>query len=443
MSFFYKLLGALPSVKEPVQVPNVKKKLIWTVIVLVIFFVMGTIQLIGLDTSRIVDIGFYQTILASNMGTIISLGIGPIVLASIILQLLVGVKIINLDFSNKDGRAKFSALQKFLAIILSIVEAIVMVTIGLLHPLSGMMIFVVTQIALGSIFLMYLDEVVTKYGIGSGIGLFIAAGVCKVIIWTIFVIPSVATGGGLLFQAISYMKTGAMIQLLSYVILPIIITLLVFLIVVFVENMHVNIPLTVGRSGIGAKYPVKLLYVSNMPVILTATLFANLALFARLASGTFLEGIVFTITNVLRPQNRLLQNIILGGVSGTAIVNALIYMVIFVAFCVLFGVFWVRMANQSSKSVAQQLQRSGMSIPGFRRDERVLTTVLKRYIPTITILGSIFVGLLAFFADISGSIGGGIGILLTVGIIYRFYEQLAKDQLFESSSFMKQLIGRK
>jgi preprotein translocase subunit SecY len=84
-----------------------------------------------------------------------------------------------------------------------------------------------------------------------------------------------------------------------------------------------------------------------------------------------------------------------------------------------------------------------MSIPGFRRDERVLTSVLKRYIPVITVLGSIFVGLLAFVSDLTGAIGSGIGILLTVGIVYRFYEQLAKDQMFESSAIAKQLIGKR
>jgi preprotein translocase subunit SecY len=124
-------------------------------------------------------------------------------------------------------------------------------------------------------------------------------------------------------------------------------------------------------------------------------------------------------------------------------VNALIYLVIFVLACVLFGKFWVQVGGQSSQEVAKQLQSSGMSIPGFRRDHRVLTTVLKRYIPTITVLGSIFVALLAFGSDLVGAIGSGIGILLTVGIIYRFYEQLAKDQMFESSAFMKQIIGKK
>ena len=83
-----------------------------------------------------------------------------------------------------------------------------------------------------------------------------------------------------------------------------------------------------------------------------------------------------------------------------------------------------------------------MSIPGFRRDERVIVTVLNRYIPTIVIMGSITVGLLAVFADMTGAIGTGTGILLTVGIVYKFYEQLAKDQLFESGNFLKTMLNK-
>ncbi len=444
MSFYALMQRILPSVKDPARVPAIKQKLIWTGIVLAMFFILGTIKLIGVAPEALLQLEYFQMIMASQLGTLISLGIGPIVLSSIILQLLVGVKLINLNFSDPNDRAKFSLLQKIFAIVLSVVEAVVAVSVGMLVPLPGMALFVVIQVALGSIVLLYLDEVVSKYGIGSGIGLFIAAGVSQAILWRIFSLPSVAAGtGGLLFMAVEFLKTGAMIQLLSSVLLPILVTFLVFFIVVYVEGMHVNIPLTVGRSGMGAKYPVKLLYVSNMPVILAATLFANVALFVNLAKGSFLENIMFKVAEFLTPQYGLLESTILGGATFGMWGQALIYMVIFVAACVLFGKFWVQVGGQNSEAVAKQLQSSGMSIPGFRRDERVLTTVLKRYIPVITILGSIFVGLLAFLSDLTGAIGSGIGILLTVGIVYRFYEQLAKDQMFESSSFMKQLAGKK
>lgn len=443
MSFYSVLENLLPAVKDPIKSPTIKQKLIWTGIILAVFFILGTIGLIGIAPSALSRFAYFQMVMASQLGTLITLGIGPIVLASIILQLLVGVKLIDFDLSNPEDRAKFGILQKFFSVILAVIEAIVSVAVGMLTPQPGMGLFVIIQVSLGSILLLYLDEVSTKYGIGSGIGLFIAAGVSQTIMWRLFSLPTGGNPGGLLFLTFEYIKTGAMMSLLSSVIIPLLVTFLVFLMVVYAEGMYVNIPLTVGQSGMGAKYPVKLLYVSNMPVILAATLFANIALFVQLAKGTIFENILFKISALLTPKYQLIGTTLLGGATAGAWLNAFIYLIIFVITCVLFGKFWVQVGGQSSAEVAKQLQSSGMSIPGFRRDHRVLTTVLQRYIPTITILGSIFVALLAFLSDIVGAIGSGIGILLTVGIIYRFYEQLAKDQMFESSAFMKQIVGKK
>ena len=104
-------------------------------------------------------------------------------------------------------------------------------------------------------------------------------------------------------------------------------------------------------------------------------------------------------------------------------------MFLFIIACIVFGWFWVQMGNQSTEAVAAQLERSGMQIPGFRKDKRVIEKVLNRYIPPITILGSIFVALLAGMGDmVLSGLASGTGILLTVGIIYRFYEEIAKSQ---------------
>lgn len=443
MSFYSLAQKFLPSVREPQKSLTIKNKLVWTAIVLVVFFILGNVMLIGISPSQSTQLEYLQIILASQIGSLITLGIGPIVLSSIILQLLVGVKIINLDFSKTEDRAKFSILQKVASIALAIVEAFVSVKIGFLVPTPGYGFFVLLQVVLGAICILYLDEVVSKYGIGSGIGLFIAAGVSQTIIWSIFHPPISGSTGGLIFMAFDFIKSGAMLQLLTLVLIPLLMTLLVFLLVVFVEGMHVNIPLTVGRSGMGAKYPVKLLYVSVMPVIFASTLFSNINLFANLAKNTRLEIIFFKIATVLTPPHKLLETTILGGATAGLWINALIYMVLFVLTCVLFGKLWVMVGGQDASSVARQLQNSGMSIPGFRRDERVLATVLNRYIPTITILGSIFVGLLAFVSDLMGAIGSGTGILLTVGVIYKIYEVLAKDQVFQDSALLKQVIGKK
>lgn len=94
-----------------------------------------------------------------------------------------------------------------------------------------------------------------------------------------------------------------------------------------------------------------------------------------------------------------------------------------------------------AKSVANQLSSSGLQIPGFRRDPRMLESILNKNILPLTVLGSISVGLLAGVADLTGALGTGTGILLTVGILYRMYEQMEQQQMFELMPALKGLAS--
>ncbi len=461
------LYSILPEVKAPEQKPVLKNRLMWTAVVLLVFFALGNIQLIGISPLAAQgQLQQLQTVLASHIGTPITAGIGPLVLASIILQLLIGGGIVKLDLSNAADKAEFTGAQKIVAILLSFVEASVYAAGGLLAPQPGMFAAVVLQVALGSIVLLYLDEVVSKYGIGSGIGLFIAGGVAGEILWRVFA-PVDTTGAfaigdaaGLLFVFIREVGSnigGAIVVAL----LPIIFTIAVFLAAVYAEGIHVNIPITMGRRGTGGRYPVKFLYVSNMPVILAVAMFQFVAILATLVGKIpFVGKVAGAIATVVVAPRGLIENVLLQGISGDTfaqmlqsitslqfigiggnIIHAFLYIIILVVVCVVFGSLWIEVGGQGPDKIADQLDRAGMYIPGFRRDPRVIRQVLDRYIPTITILGSAFVGILAGFADLTGAIGTGTGVLLTVGIVYRLYEELAKEQLIESHPLLGKLMG--
>jgi len=428
----------LPEIKNPEKEIPFKQKLIWTSLALVIFFIMGQITLVGMDftSASVQQIMFAQTILASNVGTLITAGIGPIVMASIFLQLFVGAKILNIDLSDPQGRMKFQALQKILAVLLCFAEGYIYVASGLLTPIGGAgfanpwLWIVSLQIALGSLVLLYFDEILSKYGLGSGISLFIAAGVSGAMFWQIFAPPIGIGAGGILWRLFT---TGELLLLL-----PIVGVIVIFLIVVFAEGMHVNIPITMGHRGTGGRYPVKFLYVSNMPVILAMALFMNVRLWALFVEkvpfvGEFFAGLSWAVNLPNIGGQSLVQGIIYNwgnfAVIMPAVLQGIIFMLLFIVACIVFGWFWVQMGNQSTEAVAAQLERSGMQIPGFRKDKRVIEKVLNRYIPPITILGSIFVALLAGGGDmVLSGLASGTGILLTVGIIYRFYEEIAKSQ---------------
>jgi preprotein translocase subunit SecY len=81
-----------------------------------------------------------------------------------------------------------------------------------------------------------------------------------------------------------------------------------------------------------------------------------------------------------------------------------------------------------------------MKVPGFRKDKRVIKKVLNRYIPGLTVLSGATIGLLAGVANMTQAAGGGTGILLTVMIIYRMYEQLAQKHMEELHPALKDFI---
>ena len=449
LDILVKASSYLPEIKNPEKEIPFKQKLIWTAIALVIFFIMGQITLVGMDvlSPSVQQIMFAQTILASNVGTLITAGIGPIVMASIFLQLFVGAKILNIDLSDPQGRMKFQALQKILSVILCFAEGYIYVASGLLTPIGGASLvnpwlwIVTLQIALGSLVLLYFDEILSKYGLGSGISLFIAAGVSGAMFWQIFSPPIGINAGGILFKLFT---TGELLGLL-----PIIAVVVIFLIVVFAEGMHVNIPITMGHRGTGGRYPVKFLYVSNMPVILAMALFMNVRLWSLFVEkvpfvGEFFAALAWAVNLPNIGGQSLVQGIIYNwgnfAVIFPAIIQGIIFLILLIIACIVFGWFWVQMGNQSTEAVAAQLERSGMQIPGFRKDKRVIEKVLNRYIPPITILGSIFVALLAGLGDmVLSGLASGTGILLTVGIIYRFYEEIAKSQAEALAPFLGKL----
>jgi preprotein translocase subunit SecY len=121
--------------------------------------------------------------------------------------------------------------------------------------------------------------------------------------------------------------------------------------------------------------------------------------------------------------------------------RALIFVGIMVSFCVVFSRTWLYVGGQNPRAVAKQLVESGMQIPGFRRSYRPIETILERYIPVVTMLGGVIVGLISAVADFFGVFGTGMGLLLSVGILYQYYQLLMQEQLSEMYPGLARFLG--
>jgi preprotein translocase subunit SecY len=455
----------LPEVTKPAGRSPFKSRIGWTIGILLLFFLLSVIPVWGVASSAAQYFQQLELLLGASFGSIITLGIGPIVTASIVLQLLNGAGFVKFDTNSEQGRKDFATVQKLLSLFFIIFEAGIFVFLGGLaaDPASAnyavLQAAIVFQLILGGIAIMFMDEVITKWGFGSGISLFIAAGVSKEIFIRAFSplkqsVQGVASEGyiGRLWEFIRALSTGdttgAMLAGVA-----ILATIIVFMVVVYVQAMKVEIPLSFGRiRGHGIRWPLQFLYTSNMPVILIAALIANIQLMSRLLSsrfdwswiGVFSEasasptgGLAYYLT---APQ--LLPLAVQGALTGKVILAAFTYMIFLVAGSVLFSYFWVHTVGLDARSQAKKILDSGLQVPGFRKDSRVLESILDRYILPLTIMGGLSIGILAAGADLMGTLTNGTGLLLAVMIIYRLYEDIARETMYDINPAMRKFLGK-
>ena len=118
-------------------------------------------------------------------------------------------------------------------------------------------------------------------------------------------------------------------------------------------------------------------------------------------------------------------------VQAHQILQVIVYTVIYTLGAIVFSIFWMKTSGQDPISVAEKISNTGMKIPGFRKDKRVMVKILNRYIPALTVLGGAFIGFLAAVANWTNALGSGTGILLTVMITFKLYEELAQKHLEE------------
>ncbi len=462
LNLFKPIGRILPEIKVPERKVKFNEKLFWTALVLIVYLVMTEIPLYGVDSGQQDQFGALRVIFASNRGTLMELGIGPIVTAGLILQLLSGSSIINCDMSKHEDRGLFTIASKVFSIILTGIQGGAYIISGMYGTSLGIPVMgvIFLQLIAAGVIVMLLDELVQKgWGLGSGISLFIMAGVAQQILWQTFS-PSTGLFVGTLQQLFANNITiidwivgaGVYPSLIGFIA-----TIGAFLFIIYLNGVRIELPMSyAGYKGFRSKYPIKLLYVSNLPIIFASALFANVYFFSQLiwssvgrpAPGTNLLVDIFgsysVVNGTVTPSGGLahlvtapqsLQNV------GADPLRAMIYLGILIVFCALFSLIWLEVGGLGPSKVAQQLMDSGMQIPRYRRSGRPIEAVLERYIPVVAIIGGVIVALVGGFADFLGVFGSGTGILLSVGIIYQYYELLMREKAAEMYPAFRKILG--
>ncbi len=515
------LTTRMPAVSQPKGHVQFRTKMFWTVGVLLMYFLLANIYIFGVDQATVIDLfASYRAILAGAQGTLMHLGIGPIVTGSIIMQLFTGAKIISLDLTDDEDKATYQGTQKILVLAMIFVEAVPQVfgyltpsativsRLGQVSPGNGLLLadaVIVSQLVFGSYLVFLMDEVVSKWGIGSGISLFIAAGVSQQIIQgTINWIPTnpaaaisatnppSGTIPKVLYFLTHYsaqqMASGGWERILLQQPNPIVAlvgTAAIFFLVAWTESTRIELPLSHAEArGARGRYPLRLIYASNIPVILMSALLANISMISILlwsnptlshfpifghqwwvgiypsvaeaqrlgvsqsqpiGGGAYYISTVNGLEAWLLPllNSQLYGPFLYGHTWWEGLIHVGVYFGAMVGGSILFAKFWIQTTNMGPEAVARQIESTGMQIPGFRREPRVLRRVLERYIPVITVISGAAVGSLAAGADLIGTLGNasGTGVLLMVGIIINLYEAMGREQLMEMNPLLRRFVG--
>ncbi|KAF4662111.1 Protein transport protein Sec61 subunit alpha [Perkinsus chesapeaki] len=376
-----------------------------------------------------------------------------------IMQLLAGSKIIEVDQSLKEDRALFNGAQKLLGILITLGEAAAYVMSGMYGDVTeigaGNALLIIIQLFFAGVIVLLLDELLQKgYGLGSGISLFIATNLCENVIWKAFSPTTLNTGKGTEFE-------GAIIALFHLLITRndklmalkeafyrstapnltnLLATAIVFFVVIYFQGFQVNLPIKYQKvRGQTGSYPIKLFYTSNIPIILQTALVSNLYFFSQILYRRFKNNMIVNLLGQWQDVDMAgTQSIPVGGIayyisppnSFTDAISDPIHVIVYVTFvltsCALFAKTWIEVSGSSPKDVAKQLRDQEMIFSGHR--DTSLLHVLNMYIPTAAAFGGMCIGALTIFADMLGAIGSGTGILLAVTIIYQYYETLYKEK---------------
>ncbi|TBT97877.1 subunit SecY of preprotein translocase [Hamiltosporidium magnivora] len=412
-----------------------------------------------------------RMMMASNKGTLMDLGISPVVTTSMVLQMLTHSDLLKVNYSVKEDRILFNASQKLISLIMTVGQAVVQVTTGFYGNPSSIGIptcfLLVVQLIFSGVIVILLDELLQKgYGLGSGVNLFIATNVCESILWKAFSPKVFTTARGIEFEGslIAFLhlifirrnKMAGFYEILFRKNLPnlssLFGTIFIFGLVIYLQGLRVELPTESTQvKGVTGKWPIKLLYSSTMPVILQSYLVSHTSTISRFLYDKFPNFLLVRILGVWSVnENRRyvpingLCSFIYPPESFTEALKKPLHFLIYLSFMLLSAAFfsrtWIDVSESNQFDVAKQLKRNKMTLKGVR--EKNVPEVLGKYIPTAAFLGGFFIGLVCVLANLMDTIGSGTNIILAVSIVWQYFELFTKENMKNGNiGFVEVWIG--
>ena len=437
------------AVLDAVHTPDLRRKILFTLAILVLFRFIANIPVPGIDVHAL-KFGIELTELfgmldlfsggALRNASIVAMGVYPYITASIIMQLLVPIipRLQALSREGEAGRKKLNQYTHWLTVPLAMLSAYGMLTmfsrgifgislIPAVWPAAGGDLLITAVIVLtmtaGTMFLVWLGELITEKGVGNGISIIIFAGIIAVLPANIWRTQS--TAGWLAFTAL------------------ILIMLAIIVFIVYVYEAYRRIPVQYSRSTFrggrmyrqtgGTHIPLKVNSAGMIPLIFAM----SLIIFPGMIAGWFAAApgeapnFANSIQSFFSPGG---ANALLGGFPYWAL-----YFLLVVGFT-----FFYTMVIFQQQNIPETLQRQGGFIPGIRPGKST-GDYLNRVVTRITWGGALFLGLIAimplFSGFITGTPAGGVMILSSAGLLIVVGVALDTMRQLEAELLMRRYEG--
>ncbi len=415
-------------IADAFKVKDLRRRLLYTLFVLVIFRLATHIPLAGVDYAALRNLfsrnQFFGLLDIFSGGTllqfsVLALGLNPYINASIIFQLLtfVSPKLEAMSKEGEQGRQKINQYTRYVAVPLAALQAVGFYVLlrkqNVLFPRSTLeLVAIIVTMTAGTIFLMWLGELITEYGIGNGISVLIFAGI-------IGRLPGAA------YQAISTFDQQKLLNMIGFLVLA----LVIIASIVFMNEAYRRVTIQYARRMRGEKLyggqtsylPLRLNTAGVIPIIFAI----SLVILPQIVSQFAASIPHFKFAAQLQAINAALSP------------SSLLYNVLYFTLVVGFTFFYTTVVFNPTK-IADEIKQYGGFIPGIRPGKST-ADYLNFILIRITVAGALFLGLIAILPSITQSVVGsqqlvlgGTGILIVVSVVIESVKQF-ESRLTERS----------
>jgi preprotein translocase subunit SecY len=440
------LLSKIPMVERPKRHVPLETKLLFTIAILILYFALGNIPLFGLSPETMDLFGRWRALFAGQMFSLSAVGVMPIINASIILQILAGPKIMKLDLTNPRDQAFYLNMQKLLVLCFVLFTSFTY-GMGFYRPnqdiasqlgvsLRFISFLLFLQVFFGGMLIYYMEEVVSRWGIGSGVGLFIVAGVShQIITGLINWMPSNSgLAAGVIPRWIEIaqqvepydVSKNGLVFLFEHHLTALITTVALFFLVIYLVCARIELKIPgylKWRGGRGrVRFPIKLAHFSY--AVIVPLVFFNLG---RVLQASIQALGIYSPWDWFPP----LLHSAYPNIAGWQIaVRAAADLTIVVGGAMIIALLWLKLSpGLETRDIRAMVRDSGLPIYGHSQDLKAIKRAVDRYTTRIAMMGCGFLGVLLVIANMFGTLGAVrvLYLIIAVIVIYASYEEITSE----------------